>query len=136
VKWAWNDGPRGAGLLLWSNPRECDFMAASYLGWQPMAWFRGTQVGRGGLFDAESRLGSPRRTDSRGRIGWSVQSRRFQVDVAAAVSTSARPRYVSRGRLKIQIDNKSCLPVEDWPKRCEKRLFEIAGRCCDSWRGA
>jgi len=55
-------------------------MAASYLGWQPMAWFRGTQVGRGGLFDAETRFGSPcARTDAQKRIGWLVESWRFQV---------------------------------------------------------
>src|SRR5262249_42795189 len=85
-------------------------MAASFSGWQPMAWFRGTQVGRGRLFDAESRFGSPCARDSRERIGWLVQSPRFQVDVAAAVLTRTRPRYASRGRLKIQIDNKSYLP--------------------------
>jgi hypothetical protein len=76
-----------------------------------MAWFRGTQVGRGGLFDAENRFGSPcARTDSQKRIGWLVESRRFRVDGAAHVLTQARRRYASRGRLKIQIDNKSYLP--------------------------
>jgi hypothetical protein len=102
-----------------------------------MAWFRGTQVGRGGLFDAESRFGSPcARIDSQKRIGWLVESRRFRVDGAADVLTQARPQYASRGRLKIQIDNKSRLPAEDWPKLREKRLFEIAARRCDSWRSA
>jgi hypothetical protein len=39
-----------------------------------MAWFRGTQVGRGGLFDAENRFGSAcARTDSQKRIGWLVE---------------------------------------------------------------
>jgi hypothetical protein len=78
-----------------------------------MAWFRGTQV--------VVRCGEPL------RIG--VREDRF-------AETYRLVGGASRGRLKIQIDDKSRLPAEDWPKLREKRLFEIAARRCDSWRGA